>query len=253
MAMTTIKSKTYSKTTCPRFEAKIVFLDMVPADFEDKEDSEDAKESAPAPHGSVEGGKLGSSKIPLWGKILTSSILVFLVSIGYFKSLHQHAENAKDIQESPSDVPDSGKRKVVPDLLFTGSSGGGGDKHLSDFKGKVVLVSFWASWCAPCLIELPSFIELHQKLGDKGLVIVPVNVDEDANAGTFINDFWKTKKFPFPTFFDPSHKGAEFFQVDALPSNFVIDKKGRLVAQGYGANDWSDDKSVSFIQQLLTE
>jgi thiol-disulfide isomerase/thioredoxin len=235
---------------------------MTPSDFNDNEDTDsgdeplpppgDSKESPPGPHGAVEGGKTGVNSIPFWGKILIASIFVFLAAIGYFRSLHQHAENKQDIQDSPSDVPDSAKRKLVPDLLFSGAVAGD-NKHLSDFKGKVVLVSFWASWCAPCLIELPSFIELHQKLGDKGLVIVPVNVDEDPNAGTFIKDFWKTKKFPFPTFFDPSHKGTEFFQVDALPSNFVLDKKGRLVAQGYGANDWADEKSVKFIEQLLQE
>jgi thiol-disulfide isomerase/thioredoxin len=231
---------------------------MTPSDFEDDKDTGsdspppgEAKESPPGPHGAVEGGRLASKRIPFWGKIIIASIFVFLAAIGYFRSLHQHAENKQDIQDSPSDVPDSAKRKPVPDLLFTGSTVE--NKHLSDFKGKVVLVSFWASWCAPCLIELPSFIELHQKLSDKGLVILPVNVDEDPQAGTFIKDFWKTKNFPFPTFFDPSHKGTDFFQVDALPSNFVLDKKGRLVAQGYGANDWSDEKSVKFIEQLLLE
>src|SRR6185369_16384687 len=112
-------------------------------------------------------------------------------SIGYFRSNHQHAENVADIQDEPSDVPAPDKRKVVPDLLLV--AGAGTSKHLSDFKGKVVLLSFWASWCTPCLVELPTFIDLYDKLSAKGLVVVPVNVDETDQAANFVQDFWKTK------------------------------------------------------------
>jgi thiol-disulfide isomerase/thioredoxin len=201
--------------------------------------------------GSVEGEKFKRASIPFWGKIIIMSILVFLAALGYLRTHHEHAENVADIQEGPSDVPDQSKRKPVPDILMTASVGP--NKRLSDFKGKVVLLSFWASWCTPCLIELPTFIDLYQKLSDKGLVIIPLNVDESDQAADFVGDFWKTKKFPFPTFFDPSHEGSNYFKVDALPSNFVLDKKGLLVAQGYGANDWASDASVRFIESLLKE
>src|SRR5258708_1899702 len=149
------------------------------------EHPEDSKASPPPARGSVEGGKLKRPSIPLWGKVIIMSILVFLGTIGYLRS-HQHAENVTDIQEGPSDVPDKAKRKHVPDILLTSS--GGPNKHLSDFRGKVVLLSFWASWCTPCLIELPSFIDLYQKLSDKGLVILPLNVDESDQAATFVSD-----------------------------------------------------------------
>lgn len=244
----------YSKTTCPRADPELVWQDMA-FDENDKENldpqlQQDALDSkAPVDHGAVEGGRIKAT-VPFWAKLLIMCVVVFLGAIGYLRSSHQHAQNTADIQDGPSDVPDAAKRKNVPDILLTASAGP--NKHLSDFKGKVVLLSFWASWCTPCLIELPSFIDLYQKLSDKGLVILPINVDESEQAATFVGDFWKTK-FPFPTFFDPSHEGARVFQVDALPSNFVLDKKGRLVAQGYGANDWSSDASVHFIEQLLKE
>jgi thiol-disulfide isomerase/thioredoxin len=219
-------------------------------------DNKDPDLDSPAPGTKPAAETPGVSKavrvpLPLWSKVLIMCVVVFLASIGYLRSNHQHAENVADIQEGPSDVPSTDKRKPVPDILLT--AGPGENKKLSDFKGKVVLLSFWASWCTPCLIELPTFIDLHEKLSAKGLVIVPVNVDENDQAAQFVGDFWKTKKFPFPTFYDPTHKGAESFQVDSLPSNFVLDKLGRLVAQGYGANDWSSDASVHFIEQLLNE
>jgi thiol-disulfide isomerase/thioredoxin len=212
----------------------------------------ESKESPPAPHGAVEGGRL-NKKIPLWGKVLIMSIIVFLG--GHWLSPFSPSAYRK----WPGDPRGALLRKFLKPQnanlypTFCSRASAGPNKHLSDFKGKVVLVSFWASWCTPCLIELPTFIDLHQKLSDKGLVIIPVNVDEAEQAASFVSDFWKTKKFPFPTWFDPTHQGAEAFQVDALPSNFVLDKKGRLVAQGYGANDWAAETSVHFIEQLLSE
>ena len=217
----------------------------------DKSEGGEVKEAPLPSHSSVEGGKTNSVKVPFWGKVLIMTVVVFLGAIGYLRSHHQHAENAVDVQEGPSDVPEVGKRKPLPDIVLTSSSGS--TKKLSDFRGKVVLLSFWATWCTPCLIELPTFIDLHDKLHEKGLEIVPVNVDEADKATTFVGDFWKTKKFPFPTFFDPTKKATDALKIDSLPSNFVIDKQGRLVAQGYGANDWSADTAVNFIDQLLKE
>jgi thiol-disulfide isomerase/thioredoxin len=179
-------------------------------------------------------------------------ILVFFASIGYFRSFHQHAENETDIQEmSSSDVPKDEKRKEIPDIQLSKLSGQ--TVKLSSFKGKVVLLSFWAKWCTPCLLEMPTFIELHEKLASKGLVIVPINLDEPDEAKTAVPDYWKAKKFPFETYFDLDHKDADAFKIETLPSNFVIDKKGRLVATGFGANDWSNETSVKFIEQLLSE
>ena len=179
-------------------------------------------------------------------------VLVFFASIGYLRSSHQHAENENDIQEmSSNDVPGVEKRKDIPDLTLIRKSGP--STSLSSYKGKVVLLSFWAKWCTPCLLELPSFIELHEKLAKKGLVIIPVNLDDPEEAATSVPDYWKTKKFPFETFFDPERKSADILKIDTLPSNFIIDKKGKLVATGYGANDWSDEASVKFIEQLLSE
>lgn len=194
--------------------------------------------------------KLKNLKIPFWGKILIMCVFVFLASIGYLKSFHSHdhASSVEDIQDlSSNDMP----RKDVPDISLISKTGPG--KKLSDYKGKVVLLSFWASWCTPCLIELPTFIELHEKLGNKGLVIVPVNVDDPETAEGFVPDYWKNKNFPFDNFYDPDKKAAEAFKIDTLPSNFVLDKKGKLVATGYGANDWASEASVKFIEQLLSE
>jgi thiol-disulfide isomerase/thioredoxin len=214
--------------------------------------SDSDEKSGPEPKQSEMLKKALKLKIPFWGKLLIMCALVFFASIGYLRSSHQHAENENDIQDmSSSDVPSAEKRKDIPDITMMRKTGP--PAKLSDFKGKVVLLSFWAKWCTPCLLELPSFIDLHNKLAKKGLVIIPVNLDDPEEAATGVPDYWKAKAFPFETYFDSEHKSADLLKIDTLPSNFVIDKKGKLVATGYGANDWASEASVKFIEQLLSE
>ena len=245
MSATAIK-RAYSKTTCPDCEPKLRFVFMPIHDREEKVPETEFLKMA----------KKWQRKmpvVPIWGKLLIMAAIVFLASIGYLRSGHVHDDNVAEVGESkePSDLPPIEKRKIVPNIDLIVKSGT--NKKLTDFQGKVVLLSFWASWCTPCLVELPTFIELHEKLAKKGLVIIPVNVDEPESAATFVPDFWRTKKFPFETFYDPNHKSSDQFSVESLPSNFVLDKKGRLVAQGYGANDWGSPASITFIEQLLNE
>lgn len=234
MAPATVNSRTYSKTTCPLLVRKLMCLFM-----EQNPNNPQAEQAKP------------KRVIPIWLKLILMCAAVFLASIGYFRSLHQDNENVAQIQEGASDLPPNEKRKSVPDISLIVEKGQ--NKKLSDYKGKVVLLSFWASWCTPCLVELPTFIEIHEKLSSKGLVILPVNVDDPATASQFVPNFWKARNFPFETFYDPEQKGSTAFNVDSLPSNFVLDRKGNLVAQGFGANDWSNDTSMNLIRELLTE
>jgi thiol-disulfide isomerase/thioredoxin len=189
--------------------------------------------------------------VPIWAKIALMSVIVFLASIGYLRSLSHHAEDGLESQERHSSLPAPGERKAAPDILLV--AGAGASHNLSSLKGKVVLLSFWASWCTPCLLELPTFIDLYERLHEKGLEIVPVNVEDVQEAATVVESFWKTKKFPFPTFYDPSHKSTEAFAVDPLPSNFIIDKQGRIAAQAFGANDWTSEVSLKLLEDLLAE
>lgn len=143
------------------------------------------------------------------------------------------------------------KRPPVQDFILTDADGK--LKKLSEFRGNVVILSFWASWCTPCLVELPTFAEIEKRLHAKGLRVLAVNVDEGNEGKTFAKDFWKKKDFSFPSFFDSSKQIAQIFDVEALPSNFVIDREGRIAFSGFGANDWSNPQTVEFIENLLAE
>ena len=107
---------------------------------------------------------------------------------------------------------------------------------LGSLKGKVVIVDFWATWCAPCKEEMPVLERLYKKYKDKGLVVVGVSVDEEAgNVGPFI----KKMKVSFPIVHDAGHKVADRFKPPKMPSSYVVDRKGivRYIHEGFHAKD----------------
>ncbi|MEQ1875385.1 MAG: TlpA disulfide reductase family protein [Bdellovibrionia bacterium] len=175
--------------------------------------------------------------------------VVFVASIGYFRG--QHFPEPGEQPEIPQDGPIAEKRMPAPETEFNTKAGGA--IKVSSLKGKVVLLSFWAHWCAPCLVELPSFKVLHTRLGNPDFVVVPVNIDERDKGQDFIKNFWETKSLPFDTYFDPDKKAAIAFKVETLPSNFVLDRQGRIVMASFGSNDWSNDTTVEMIESLLNE
>lgn len=186
---------------------------------------------------------------PVWGKIALLIVAISLVVIGYIKSgTLQTADQSDPEQESARTLE---SRQTVPDLTLVDADGK--SHKLSEFKGQVVLVTFWAQWCAPCLVELPTFSGLYEKYEKKGFKVLAVNVDEGSVGKDFARDLWKQKNFKYLSFFDETKAAAEEFGVEVLPANFVLDRKGLLAFSGFGANDWSTPDTAEMIESLLAE
>ena len=188
-------------------------------------------------------------QFPLWGKIALLIVATSLVIIGYIKSQSLQTADQSDPEQESARTLES--RQTVPDLTLVDAEGK--SQKLSDYKGQVVLVTFWAQWCAPCLVELPTFAELHQKYDQKGFKVLAVNVDEGSVGKDFARELWKQKNFKYMSFFDEAKVAAEEFAVEVLPANFVIDRKGLLAFSGFGANDWSTPETAEMIESLLAE
>lgn len=136
---------------------------------------------------------------------------------------------------------------AAPD--FTLADLGGKKVSLSSLKGKVVLLNFWATWCAPCRAEMPALNKLYLDLKEKGLVVLAVSVDD---AEKTVSAYMKQKKFSFPVLMDADKEVAfDSYGVTGLPTTVLIDRKGLLVETIVGERDWHEPQMKEKILRLL--
>jgi len=119
---------------------------------------------------------------------------------------------------------------------------------LSDYKGKVVMINFWASWCGPCRQEMPLLEDMYKDLSSAGFVLLGVNLDEETADA---KDFLSSTPVSFPVLLDPEGSVAEKYKNQAMPSSFFVDKQGNLahLHEGYHKGDEADYRAV--IKKLL--
>ena len=133
---------------------------------------------------------------------------------------------------------------------FTLKSISGENKRLSDFKGQVVLLNFWASWCVPCRQEMPILNDIHKKYEALGFAVLGVNVDQKSEKAI---KYLKDTPVDFPVLYDPEGKVSKLYSVSAMPSTAIIDRDGnvRYIHPGYKEGD--EQKYRNKIKDLMRE
>jgi peroxiredoxin len=130
---------------------------------------------------------------------------------------------------------------------FSLSTPGSGKIRLFDYRGQVVLINFWATWCPPCLEEMPAMERLYRQHRDGGFALVAVSVDADSKV---VAPFVTARKFSFPVALDPTMTMASAYGVRALPSSFIVARDGTLAALAIGPRHWDNDAAHSLIEGL---
>ncbi|WP_373498920.1 TlpA family protein disulfide reductase [Desulfococcus sp.] len=122
----------------------------------------------------------------------------------------------------------------------------GTETSMSAFKGKVIFLNFWASWCPPCIVELPSIQRLHDGMKEAGdIAFLMVSTEEARNIRAFLDQ----RRYDFPVYIG-DNRLLNAFRVSAYPATFVLDRRGRIVFKHMGAAKWDDKAFMAYLDQL---
>jgi peroxiredoxin len=134
----------------------------------------------------------------------------------------------------------------APDFTVPGLTAG--PLSLAGFRGRVVLLNFWATWCPPCREEMPSMERLYQRYRKRGFTILALSVDRNVAAiPGFVDGF----RLTFPIGLDPDGAVAKAYRMRALPTTIVIDRAGHIIAGSAGARDWDSPAAYAVVEALL--
>ena len=128
-----------------------------------------------------------------------------------------------------------------------------GEQHtLDDYRGKVIMLNFWATWCPPCLREIPSMESIYQDLGDKGFVVLAVN--QFVSPDHVFAYMGQLSVYPtFPVLFDPDSRVSELYGVKGLPTTLLINRQGKVVYRAIGGRDFDHPRVRAIVNELLTD
>jgi cytochrome c biogenesis protein CcmG/thiol:disulfide interchange protein DsbE len=166
-------------------------------------------------------------------RLLLGSIALLLITfVGVLaKTLDEHMVKQGDTAPHFTVRTDSGRTIGVP-----------------DFQGKVLILNFWASWCAPCIEEMPSLDVLQKRFAGQGVTVLGVSIDTDVNA---YRKFLATTPVGFETAMETADRVNMNYGTLQVPETYIIDRSGKVVQKIVGKENWSDERVINYVQSLL--
>ena len=174
-------------------------------------------------------------------KLLAGAVVAVLLVVGlYFVNRYWISPAVR------AQTKTNGAHLMAPEFSLTDITGK--PLKLSDFRGKVVMLDFWATWCGPCRIEIPGFIQLQKRYGEQGFTVVGISMDDSADP---VVGFYKEMQMNYPVAVGNDRLGELYGGVLGLPTTFLIGRDGRIYAKHVGATELEVFEAE--IKQLLTQ
>jgi peroxiredoxin len=186
------------------------------------------------------------------GLFFIAAIIIAAVAFYNLKGNFSQRERspAAVVEDAASKLKLEFPQAATPAPEFALKDPAGKQLSLKELRGNVVFLNFWATWCPPCIEEMPAMEKLHHELEKDGLVIWAVNFQEGPER---VKEFFTKHNFTFTALLDPDGKVAELYQAWALPVSVVINKRGEIAAKAMGSKDWHSDEALQFFRKLLAE
>ena len=175
------------------------------------------------------------------GVYFRSFVLIFILLVP-----HSFAEGGVDPLFLKAGIQTVNHKKA-PDFCLEELSGK--KVELKHFKGQVVFLNFWATWCSPCKEEMPSMEALYQKFKERGFVFLTISVDYEEKKK--VKEFIDKHHYTFPVLIDSKCLTLDLYKVKGIPTTILIDKKGRMVGKKIGSKNWNSPEIISVLNQLI--
>ena len=167
-------------------------------------------------------------------KLTTALVLIFIASLLYMFARADYRQGEPSLRGRPE-----------KDFALTLD---GKPARLSDLRGNVVVLNFWATWCQPCIDEAPSLNALQRRIAPLGGTVLGINPDDDQSA---YENFLKSYQIGFPNYRDPSKRIALDYGTTMYPETYIIDRKGRLDRKIIGPQDWISPELTAYLDSVL--
>jgi cytochrome c biogenesis protein CcmG, thiol:disulfide interchange protein DsbE len=173
-------------------------------------------------------------------------IIVMILAVPGGLMLLQQWGYVADDAATPA-MPTSSRTVVAPDFSLRDLDGN--VRRLASFRGRVVLLNFWATWCPPCRTEMPLMEALYQAYTDNGFEVVAVS--SDVQGAEVVQPFVTQHHLSFTTLLDTTGQVTRLYGVTSLPTTYLLDREGRLVTVAIGSHDWAKADARALIRSLL--
>jgi len=181
-------------------------------------------------------------------KNMSSVIYTFCISFLVFFPHQANAQISPEVERALRDAKISVFEQRTEPTDFTLPLLGGENVSLSSYKGKVVILNFWATWCPPCRAEMPSMETLYKSFNGQGLEILAVDIGEDTST---VQKFIRSNGYTYPILLDSSKKISSIYGIKAIPTTYIIDREGKIIGRVIGSIKWDNKKVISAIEALI--